>query len=124
MAFILSKLERILQICRSKTKIIGEAAYRLTDEFTDAHPEVPWKIIKGMRHYLVHEYYQISKEGFLIIKTVSHGTDNRQINFRIYVHNLLERMAQENEADLEDKMQDVAKCRRVSHLESQMRRYR
>lgn len=61
---------------------------------------------------------------FLIIKTVSHGTDNRQINFRIYVHNLLERMAQENEADLEDKMQCVAKCRRVSHLESQMRRYR
>lgn len=45
------------------TEIIGEAAYKLTDEFTESHPEVPWKIIKGMRHYLVHEYYQISDEG-------------------------------------------------------------
>lgn len=45
------------------TEIIGEAAYRLTDDFVESHPEVPWKVIKGMRHYLVHEYYQISKEG-------------------------------------------------------------
>lgn len=45
------------------TEIIGEAAYKLTNEFVDSHPEVPWKIIRGMRHYLVHEYYQVSKEG-------------------------------------------------------------
>lgn len=45
------------------TEIIGEAAYRLTNEFVESHPEVPWKVIRGMRHYLVHEYYQVSKEG-------------------------------------------------------------
>lgn len=45
------------------TEIIGEAAYKLTDEFVNTHSEVPWKVIRGMRHYLVHEYYQISKEG-------------------------------------------------------------
>ena len=45
------------------TEIIGEAAYKLTDEFVDTHSEVPWKVIRGMRHYLVHEYYQVSKEG-------------------------------------------------------------
>lgn len=45
------------------TEIIGEAAYKLTDEFVNNHPEVPWKVIRGMRHYLVHEYYQVSKEG-------------------------------------------------------------
>jgi len=44
-------------------EIIGEAAYKLTDEFVETHPEVPWKVIRGMRHYLVHEYYQVSKEG-------------------------------------------------------------
>ena len=44
-------------------EIIGEAAYRLTDDFISSHSEVPWKVIRGMRHYLVHEYYQISKEG-------------------------------------------------------------
>lgn len=45
------------------TEIIGEAAYKLTDEFIESHPDVPWKVIRGMRHYLVHEYYQVSKEG-------------------------------------------------------------
>lgn len=45
------------------TEIIGEAAYKLTDEFVDSHTDVPWKVIRGMRHYLVHEYYQVSKEG-------------------------------------------------------------
>lgn len=45
------------------TEIIGEAAYKLSKEFITSHTEVPWKVIKGMRHYLVHEYYQISKEG-------------------------------------------------------------
>lgn len=43
------------------TEIIGEAAYKLTDGFVDSHPEVPWKVIRGMRHHLVHEYYQVSK---------------------------------------------------------------
>lgn len=47
------------------TEIIGEAAYKLSDEFVNTHQEVPWKVISGMRHYLVHEYYQVSKEGLL-----------------------------------------------------------
>ena len=45
------------------TEIIGEAAYKLTDGFVKSHPDVPWKVIRGMGHYLVHEYYQITKEG-------------------------------------------------------------
>lgn len=44
------------------TEIIGEAAYKLTDDFVKSHPDVPWAVIRGMRHYLVHEYYQVSKE--------------------------------------------------------------
>ena len=34
-------------------EIIGEAAYMLSQEFKDAHPETPWKIIIGMRHFLL-----------------------------------------------------------------------
>lgn len=52
------------------TEIIGEAAYKLTNEFVDSHPEVPWSVIRGMRHYLVHEYYQVSKEG--LWDTITH----------------------------------------------------
>ena len=41
-------------------EIIGEAAYMLTLEFKEKHPETPWKQIVGMRHVLVHGYYQLS----------------------------------------------------------------
>ena len=40
-------------------EIIGEAAYMLTSEFKDAHPDTSWKDIVRMRHILVHGYYQI-----------------------------------------------------------------
>lgn len=43
-------------------EIIGEAAYKLTHEFTEMHPEIPWKQIIRMRHILVHGYYQIDAE--------------------------------------------------------------
>lgn len=42
-------------------EIIGEAAYMLTDDFKESHPATPWKSITGMRHYIVHGYYQIDK---------------------------------------------------------------
>ena len=40
-------------------EIIGEAANMLTVEFQNNHAETPWKMIKGMRNYIVHEYFQI-----------------------------------------------------------------
>ena len=43
-------------------EIIGEAAYMLTPEFKDKHPQTPWKIIIGMRHFLVHGYYEVAPE--------------------------------------------------------------
>lgn len=44
------------------TMIIGEAAYMLTKEFKEAHPLTPWRQIEGMRHHIVHGYYQIRKD--------------------------------------------------------------
>lgn len=44
------------------TEIIGEAAYKITHEFTALHPELPWKQIIGMRHILVHGYFKITPE--------------------------------------------------------------
>ena len=40
-------------------EIIGEAVYMLTKEFRTEHPDVDWDVIEGMRHVLVHGYYQI-----------------------------------------------------------------
>lgn len=41
-------------------EIIGEATYKLTPEYRNAHPQLPWKMMEGMRHVLVHDYYKIS----------------------------------------------------------------
>jgi len=50
-------------------EIIGEAAYMLTNEFKDEHPEIPWRYIVKMRHVLVHGYYQINpKEVWIVVK--------------------------------------------------------
>lgn len=40
-------------------EIIGEAVYKLTHEFRDAHPVLNWADIERMRHVLVHGYYKI-----------------------------------------------------------------
>lgn len=43
-------------------QILGEAVYKLTDEFKNSHPETPWKLIEKMRHILVHDYYQVNMQ--------------------------------------------------------------
>lgn len=43
-------------------EIIGEAVYMLTKDFREMHPEVEWEAIEGMRHVLVHGYYNIRPE--------------------------------------------------------------
>lgn len=40
-------------------EIIGEAANMLTMKFLETHTDTPWKMVKGMRNYIVHEYFQI-----------------------------------------------------------------
>lgn len=40
-------------------EILGEASNMLTEDFRDAHPNTPWKLVNGMRNYIVHEYFQV-----------------------------------------------------------------
>ena len=41
-------------------EIIGEAAYQITEDTRRALPEIPWEDIVGMRHRLVHAYFDIN----------------------------------------------------------------
>ena len=53
---------KILQFAVVKNlEIIGEASYKLTNEFRDDHPEIEWKKIIAMRHVLVHGYYDTNE---------------------------------------------------------------
>lgn len=43
--------------------IIGEAATKVMDsyaEFTQTHPEVPWRSMRGMRNRIAHGYFDIN----------------------------------------------------------------
>jgi len=39
--------------------VIREAVNKLSKDFCDVHKDIPWRQIAGMRHVLVHDYYQI-----------------------------------------------------------------
>lgn len=74
---ILQAIERIRRYTKGKTfddfiaddmmyyavvkniEIIGEASNVLTEEFRNAHPDTPWKLVNSMRNYIVHEYFQV-----------------------------------------------------------------
>ena len=43
-------------------QVIGEAARQVSSECTEAHPEVPWATIIGMRHKVVHDYLGVDED--------------------------------------------------------------
>jgi uncharacterized protein with HEPN domain len=49
---------RVLALERSM-ELIGEAARRVSDEFREKHPEIPWREMIGLRNILAHEYGRI-----------------------------------------------------------------
>jgi uncharacterized protein with HEPN domain len=42
-------------------EIVGEAASKISDETRAAMPDVPWASITGMRHRLVHAYFDVNR---------------------------------------------------------------
>lgn len=48
-------------------EIIGEAAYKLTKAFRNAHSSTPWDDIMKMRHVLVHDYFQIDEDAVFYV---------------------------------------------------------
>lgn len=43
-------------------EIIGEAAGKVSQEFQERHPEIPWTIIIGMRNRLIHAYFDVDPD--------------------------------------------------------------
>lgn len=62
-SFEMYRNDKILQFAVIKNlEIIGEAAYLLTKDFKAKNSNIEWKEMIGMRHILVHGYYQIKDE--------------------------------------------------------------
>jgi len=49
--------------------VMGEAAKNVPDEIREAHPEVPWKRIIGLRNIVIHDYLGIDLENIWRIAT-------------------------------------------------------
>ncbi len=41
-------------------QVVGEASLNVSAATRDAHPEIPWARIRGMRHRIVHDYITIN----------------------------------------------------------------
>jgi uncharacterized protein with HEPN domain len=43
-------------------EVVGEAARRVSPEFREAHPEVPWRVMGDFRNKLIHAYFGLELE--------------------------------------------------------------
>jgi uncharacterized protein with HEPN domain len=43
-------------------QVIGEAARRVSLQFRERHPEIPWDAIAGMRSKIVHDYMNVDED--------------------------------------------------------------
>jgi uncharacterized protein with HEPN domain len=49
-------------------EIIGEATKKISKQFTQSHPEIPWQDMAGMRDKLIHDYLDVDLD--VVWKTV------------------------------------------------------
>ena len=47
---------------KGRLENMAEAAFMLTTDLKQKHPEIPWEQIVGMRHVLVHDYSTVMPE--------------------------------------------------------------
>jgi uncharacterized protein with HEPN domain len=40
--------------------LIGEAASHIPDDFVSEHSDIPWRDMRDMRNFVVHEYFGVS----------------------------------------------------------------
>lgn len=50
---------RTLKAVVADLVIIGEAARHVPDDVIQAHGDLPWPLMRGMRNRIVHGYYQV-----------------------------------------------------------------
>lgn len=48
---------------------IGELSIHLSDAFKQAHPQMPWRAMRGMRNIVAHQYGMVDRESLWITAT-------------------------------------------------------
>ncbi|MCR4615215.1 MAG: DUF86 domain-containing protein [Clostridiales bacterium] len=53
---------------------IGEQVYGLSQEFKNSNPDIPWTVVSGLRHRLVHNYEGVNWS--IIVEIIFDEMDN------------------------------------------------
>ena len=61
--------ERTIDAVIRNFLVIGEATRHVPDDVRDSTPDIPWRLMEGMRHVLVHDYDAVKLD--TIWKTVT-----------------------------------------------------
>lgn len=43
-------------------EIIGEASYNISEDTKSKFPSIPWRIMKDMRNFLIHQYFGVDNK--------------------------------------------------------------
>jgi uncharacterized protein with HEPN domain len=57
--------ELILDALTYRLMVVGEAANAVSDATRQAHPELPWRQMIGMRNWVVHAYWKVDRDNVL-----------------------------------------------------------
>lgn len=93
-------------------EVVGEAAYMLTKAFKISHPEVPWKVVQGMRHVLVHDYANV------VSATLYDTAVNDMQPFRQQVERYLTETDWDEWQSMADDFEDTADDVRKTNIEN------
>jgi uncharacterized protein with HEPN domain len=63
--------DRKLQLAVERSlEIVGEAARHVSEDYRQAHPEIPWRGIIGLRYVLAHKYGEIRHDQIWLVVTI------------------------------------------------------
>jgi uncharacterized protein with HEPN domain len=76
------KDERTMDAVVRNFEIIGEAASRVTPDFKQQNPSIPWHKLKGYRNRLIHEYFGVD---YQIVWEVIESDLSQLINILVHL---------------------------------------
>lgn len=55
-----SRNNMLVEACVFNLGQLGETANKIDEEYEEAHPEIPWRQIYGLRNRIIHDYEGIN----------------------------------------------------------------
>lgn len=79
-------LYRVIERC---LEILGEASSKVSDEIKEEWPNVPWRVMKGTRNWIIHDYDRVNMR--LLLNIIEHELPELKIQLKIILKKLKER---------------------------------